>query len=589
VLAAVESLYDDQLKPVSRILRKRLLERSVEESLGCALSPALGEHQQEIDVERLQALCHQSQDIVIQREVGGDWAALLVGRPCNFIDVYSNEDQYPEELWSVISAYCKKEFFSSTGLPGGRYACALALKEAKLPLLSSRSLGQICHVVQLALSTRKLLGYSSGAIVPYSNSQSMVKERCAKNRAPCSQAPMIVATWEVARAYLWQLLQSEESGQLPLPNVKRLFRSRFHVELSETKFGYSKISDLLQDERFQDICEVQQRGQGYVVVPKMPQGIPNVISLYQSLSQHQELADAVEDVAPRRVELCEPLKTDEVSFLDERVPVSLVHTPTPGLLAKCGHAATRFASSTSWELSQDGYKGMVKNSFIQINRHPLTPGLPASHSMPALTSMDTLQSRSGESTTDSHDSDRESDASYTDERRSGQADSLADLLKEAGACSPLHGVISAPCQSILRTPGKTKTFRRVNFCLAEPRHDTETLSDPAPQTPKVLFPDTPVIPFPLSPAAFAYDKGFDPSRGLLYARSDFDELEELDCAHEAISLESPLPNLLCTPGSLSKQGFVSRNTFLHVQKNPPTPYVKKESRRSKSLGAAMPW
>jgi len=272
------------------------------------------------------------------------------------------------------------------------------------------------------------------------------------------------------------------------------------------------------------------------------------------------------------------------------VPVSLVHTPTPGLLGKCGHAATRFASSTSWELSQDGYKGMVKNSFIQINRHPLTPGLPASHSMPALTSMDTSHSRSDESTTDSHDSDRESDASYMDERRSGQTDSLADLLKEAaGACSPLHGVISAPCQSILRTPGKTKTIRRVNFCLAEPRHDTETLSDPAPQTPKVLFPDTPVVPFPSSPAAFGYDKAFDSSRGFSYARSDFDELEELDCAREAISLESPLPNLLCTPGSLSKQGFVSRNTFLHVQKNPPTPYVKKESRRSKSMGAAMPW
>jgi len=39
------------------------------------------------------------------------------------------------------------------------------------------------------------------------------------------------------------------------------------MELSETALGYSKLSELLKDTRLQDICTVQLRDQGYVVVP----------------------------------------------------------------------------------------------------------------------------------------------------------------------------------------------------------------------------------------------------------------------------------------------------------------------------------
>jgi hypothetical protein len=48
--------------------------------------------------------------------------------------------------------------------------------------------------------------------------------------------------------------------------VKRLFRSRFAVELSETALGHSQVSELLQDERFADICRVKLEVQGYIVV-----------------------------------------------------------------------------------------------------------------------------------------------------------------------------------------------------------------------------------------------------------------------------------------------------------------------------------
>jgi len=55
--------------------------------------------------------------------------------------------------------------------------------------------------------------------------------------------------------------------QVPISTLKRLFRSRFHIELSETALGYTKLSDLLQDEVFSDICSVKLLERGYVVLP----------------------------------------------------------------------------------------------------------------------------------------------------------------------------------------------------------------------------------------------------------------------------------------------------------------------------------
>jgi len=56
-------------------------------------------------------------------------------------------------------------------------------------------------------------------------------------------------------------------GSIPLSNVKRLFRSRFHLELSETALGHAKLSELLQDDRLSEVCAVRLQGHGYVVVP----------------------------------------------------------------------------------------------------------------------------------------------------------------------------------------------------------------------------------------------------------------------------------------------------------------------------------
>lgn len=281
VLIAIDSLYADQLKPFGRILRKRVAELA---SPGFQLGDS-DANLPDVDIKHLRNVCASSDQLQVVPEEGGDWSALIRGREPRFVNVYSPCDMYTPELWEQSSRYFQSLSGDEMCLPGGRYSCAQALVARRLHFLANRSLGEVCHIVQLAISQKRILGYYCGAVVPYSRSQSMVKEWCAYKGAPCTSQSQGVATgsvagavadtlplatWDEARDNLRMILDSAATpgvpGVTPLSNVKRLFRSRFQVELSETMLGYSKLSELLQDPRLKDICTVQLQGHGYIVV-----------------------------------------------------------------------------------------------------------------------------------------------------------------------------------------------------------------------------------------------------------------------------------------------------------------------------------
>merc|ERR1712194_838136 len=132
-----------------------------------------------------------------------------------------------------------------------------------------------------------------------------------------------VATLEMARACLQQLLQESPSGSLPLPNVKRLFNAQFDLQLSETVFGHSKVSDLLQDARFEDICTVEFHN-GFTVRRKVA-----TFSVCDHLAKYATPFDAAVAV-PRSVQFCqkEPLLTEEAEMLKgHNEPIFLIPSP----------------------------------------------------------------------------------------------------------------------------------------------------------------------------------------------------------------------------------------------------------------------
>jgi len=295
ITAAVESLYTDELKPYGRILRKRLAEHA----------ETRGRPDLDINIERLRVRCEESAKFCVEVEDSGEWSAIIVGRAPTFADVYSSHDGYPAALWERAAAYFESLPDNDSKFPGGRYGCAQALAARALSFLRGLSLGQVSHIVQLAISQKKILGYSKGSIMPYGRSQSMIKDRCAKQRTACgtgvagpavsrvaileasngqASPELTLATWQAARELLREILRdacNSGKSQVPISNVKRIFRSRFQVELSETALGHSKLSELLQDAHFRDICTVQLKGKGYVVVPVLdavPTELPAALS-----------------------------------------------------------------------------------------------------------------------------------------------------------------------------------------------------------------------------------------------------------------------------------------------------------------------
>merc|ERR1719387_1606913 len=85
------------------------------------------------------------------------------------------------------------------------------------------------------------------------------------------------ADWSTTRACMAEIMDAarySDEGAERLANIKRIFRSRYQLELSETALGHTKLSELLNDPQLQDLCHIELRNGGYAVVPVDPTSLP---------------------------------------------------------------------------------------------------------------------------------------------------------------------------------------------------------------------------------------------------------------------------------------------------------------------------
>lgn len=274
LVAAVESLYSDGICPYSRILKRRLVERS-----GGGLRTV------DIDTEALRAAVAATPELCVGDGDASDWTALLRNRALNVVDVHDPDDMYGPAFWEAFADYINSlENPYEYRLPSSRYACACELQGRELQFLAGLTLGRICHVVQLAISKKNILGYSNGALVPYAMSRCLIKKQHAEYGLPCAmqsaERTLPCADWGTMRNCLMEIMTEayhSEEGVERLANIKRIFRSRYHLDLSETLLGHTKLSELLQDPRLADLCSVELWNGSYAVVPKTSSNGPSPI------------------------------------------------------------------------------------------------------------------------------------------------------------------------------------------------------------------------------------------------------------------------------------------------------------------------
>jgi len=206
-------------------------------------------------------------------------------------------------MWSGLQAYCESSCGQEMSLPGGRYACAQAISALGLPCLAGNSLGRMCHIVQLAITQKKILGYMNGAVVAYSKSQSKVKEQLALEGNALtatgqSEETLRVASMREAQDGMLQILR-DASGRIPLSNVKRFFRTKFELELSETSLGQAKLSELLNSDHFKGVCAVELQETGYVVIERSSEQFGTVAQEVDCGQSRHEVVECMEKFGGR--------------------------------------------------------------------------------------------------------------------------------------------------------------------------------------------------------------------------------------------------------------------------------------------------
>lgn len=236
-------------------------------------------------------ICEKCRHLNVAREDGREYSVTMVGQQSDFLDVCSPVDPYSEEFWDVVTQYFNSLGPAEMQMPGGRYECARVLANRNLLFLQGFSLGQVCHIVQLAITQRRLLGYREGLLVPYMFSDSWAKEQCAFIHSPTGQECCPTVNWDEAHTLLHQLLithQQVEPAGITLSNLKRLFRLHFQRELSETVLGHIRLVDLMNDPRLSDICIMCVQKNSQIVVkaketcrlplgPAVPPGMGTIV------------------------------------------------------------------------------------------------------------------------------------------------------------------------------------------------------------------------------------------------------------------------------------------------------------------------
>lgn len=290
LVQAIESLYLDQIHPQQGRVIGRIQEHT----------------SQKWGISQLRRMSDMSPHVeVIPDSLGGrNFDVLLKWPPANFrgfVDENSAEDPYPDHLWSNIDYFLQQETQrvapAMAQWPGSRYRFAKLIQE-RLPSMNMYSLGQVCHIVQLCIRTKALLGYHQGNLVPYAFSDDCKKHTSAVMYQPMQlgEGDAWVQSWSEASRLLMILLQ-EEAGAIQLSTLKAVCQRRFQKALSESALGHTKLSELLCDPRMKGKFLVSQRGTEWWV---MLSGSKDVVGNPAAQAQYQEpLPSAIPTVMSR--------------------------------------------------------------------------------------------------------------------------------------------------------------------------------------------------------------------------------------------------------------------------------------------------
>lgn len=293
---SLQSLYRDRIKPVQSHVQRRLRERGQTEAVVQALLPLCA---REPDMYRVIPPMHGEQPII-----------LLAQEPPGFqgwVDVNAPEGDHSPEVWEAFATFLREDRDDAVALPSQPYQAALHLRQLGLPCLKDLALGEIEHLVCLALGRRRLLSHHGDALRPLrvarnTDPRDRIQKGKVDNEAPKSRVPLVTSTgaaetqkpkapaglpgdrgWlsditdrDDLTVVLLQLMQKFPDG-VSLSQIKHHVQAHCQHNLNEAAFKCSKLTEVFRLSPLNQIFPLEHapnRNEIIVRPPKCTAAIP---------------------------------------------------------------------------------------------------------------------------------------------------------------------------------------------------------------------------------------------------------------------------------------------------------------------------
>ncbi|KAF4660386.1 hypothetical protein FOL47_007179 [Perkinsus chesapeaki] len=184
--------------------------------------------------------------------------------PFYFISPHA-DDIYTKSMWEAFKQYLDNALEEGRRdlyiFPKGRYSCAHALESRKLHFFKGLTMGHLINVVQLAMSKYSLLMFDEDkSIRPPQAAQKVIR---SQQRKPSEESKLyqrdggpFIGSLDELKFCLQVIFQIEASGSISMCRIKNMISQYCHRQLSETKFGESRLSDLMARPELQDTVEL---------------------------------------------------------------------------------------------------------------------------------------------------------------------------------------------------------------------------------------------------------------------------------------------------------------------------------------------
>jgi len=231
LVTILESLYTDRIRPMANYIKGRLKERSCPELVVKCFVEVYSEHLDLFSVTKPQGQTPDEATILCRTEPS--WFK-------GWIDIDSSNDPYDEAMWQSLAEFLNGEHTFA----GGRYGMARELMDRNLPCLSDKSLGEVCHIVQLAIQHRRLIVYHRKMLKPIQAvlSFSPAKEGTGGGAGAAADGEDIHDMDDLCQV-LFQMLNRHPQG-LRLCRLKQMIKHEFSRKLSEMSFQCTKLIEL---------------------------------------------------------------------------------------------------------------------------------------------------------------------------------------------------------------------------------------------------------------------------------------------------------------------------------------------------------